>query len=187
MKTLIVNNAGVNIKDFVYPLSYKLESMNARYDVRHFSELPEIDKGNYDRVLLSASPMGDDIVEHHLPFYQWVRSYGKPIFGICAGHQVIGRLYGAELIRADEMEDGLGYIIVDRDDPIFNGYGKEIPVMQHHRDSITVPEDFLKLAHSSICENEVMRHKSLPIVTVQFHAEEMNMMMVENFYNFYKS
>lgn len=185
MRTLIVNNAERGIKDFTDPLAYKLDMMNARYDVRQYSDLPEIDLEKYDKFLLSASPMGDDILEHHLQFYQWVGSYGKPIFGICAGHQIIGRLYGADIIREDGMEDGLSYVTIDIDDPIFKDYGKEIPVIQHHRDSVTVPEDFLRLAHSSRCENQIMRHKTSPIVTVQFHAEDMNLLMIENFYEFY--
>lgn len=186
MKTLVVNNAERYMKDFTDPIVYKLNRMGASYDVIQWADLPFADMEDYERIILSASPMGNDIVENHLPAYEWIKPFEKPIFGICAGHQIMGKLYGADIIRGKEKEDGLGNIHIDIFDPIFNGYGYNIPVIQHHNDSITVPEDFEKIAHSERCNNQAMKHKTLPIVTVQFHAEELNQSMIENFCKFYR-
>ncbi len=186
MKTVVVNNAERGIKDFTSPIIRLLDRLCVDHDIAQYSDLHDMDiNGKYDRIILSASPMGDDIVDDHLPFYNWVESYGKPIFGICAGHQIIGKLYGSELRRGTESEDGMCQVrIDDLTDPIFSGYRNEFFVIQHHNDSISLPEDFRKLAHSEKCEVQVMRHKSKPIVTVQFHAEELNYRMIRNFYTY---
>ncbi len=50
--------------------------------------------------IMSGSPRGDDIVDHHLPYFQWLKTCDITIFGIYAGHHITGKLYGARLLRS---------------------------------------------------------------------------------------
>ena len=111
---------------------------------------------------------------------QWERMSEKPVLGICAGHHIVGYMYGSDLIRDSQREDGYYFVTIDTDDKLFDGYGKMLSVEQHHNESITLPQAFIKLAHSEGCDNQIMVHGKKPIYTVQFHAER-NPRLLRNF------
>jgi GMP synthase (glutamine-hydrolysing) len=185
VKPLIINNAEPSRTEFVVPIDKFLKnSLKLEPDIAEYSDINDINFGDYDGIILSASPRGDDIVEHHVSKYygkQWKMMSEKPILGICAGHHIVGHIYGSDLIRGLQSEDGEDfYVRVDKNDKLFDGYGKIIRVVQHHNDSITLPPGFIKLAHSEKCDNQIMKHGEKPIYTVQFHGEH-NYRILRNF------
>lgn len=181
MRILIVNNAEKEISRFTAPIEDILKRVDIECRTIQYSDLLKTDLDSYNAIILSASPHGDDIVEHHQKYYQWVKSSTVPVLGICAGHQIVGRLFRADLIRSKEKEIGSHYVEIHQQDPIFRGYEKRFLVEQAHNDSITLPEDFVLLAHSRKCRVQVMRHKSRLIFTTQFHAEISNKELIINF------
>jgi len=195
MKILIVNNAEPSNNDFVSPIENILHApsvdilleASVETETISYSNLVGQDLSPYSGVILSASPGGDDIVENHLRFYEWIKSYDKPILGICSGHQIIGRLYGSELIRETQQEIGDLEVYITKDDPIFDGLNKRFTVRQAHNDSITLPTDFALLASSDKCEVQVMKHKSKPIYTTQFHVEALNPEIILNYLDIVKN
>ena len=181
MRILIVNNAEKEISRFTAPIEDILKRVDIECRTIQYSDLLKTVLDSINGIILGASPHGNDIVEHHQKYYQWVKSAGIPILGICAGHQIIGRLFGADLIRGKEKEIGSHYVEIDQEAPIFRGYEKRFLVEQAHSDSITLPEDFMLLAHSQKCRVQVMRHKSRLLFTTQFHAEISNKELIINF------
>jgi GMP synthase (glutamine-hydrolysing) len=130
---------------------------------------------------MTGSPQGDDIVEHHSPYFQWIKSCEKPIFGICAGHHITGFLFGAEILKSEEPESGDFEVEIIKNDPLFTGSSSILKVKQMHNDSITLPADFELLATSKTCKNQIMKHKHKPIYTCQFHPEFYNHKLIHNF------
>jgi len=95
-----------------------------------------------------------------------------PILGICLGHQIIAKTFGAEIGRASFAEYAEGEIIVDYEDEILLGLAPRFTAWVSHKDEVkALPENFLKLAHSDKCEIEAMKHRSLPLFGLQFHPE----------------
>jgi len=180
-KILIINSAEKGITEFVEPIHSIVDSAGYTYDSIEYSDIPATDVSRYTGVVISGSPRGDDIVDHHLPFFKWIKDCKVPVFGFCAGHHITGVLYGASLIRDTEKEVGDFPIYIDRADPIFNGFSEPIIVRQNHHDSITLPETFVLLAHSDRCGVSMMRHPTFPIYTSQFHPEILNPPMILNF------
>jgi GMP synthase (glutamine-hydrolysing) len=180
-KILIVNSAEKGIAEFVEPIHSILDTSGHTYDSIEYSDLSITDVTRYFGVIISGSPRGDDIVDHHLPYFQWLKDCKVPVFGFCAGHHITGVLYGASLIRDIEKEVGDFPIYIDRTDPIFRGFQETITVRQNHHDSITLPEPFVLLAHSDRCSVSMMRHSTYPIYTSQFHPEILNPQMIVNF------
>ena len=182
-KILIVNNAERGITEFVKPLENILDEAAADSDVIEYEETlsTNTDLSQYDAIVLSGSPVGDDIVDLHLPYFQWIKTCDVPIFGICAGHHIIGKLYGSQLLRSIEVELGDYFVFIDEQDPVFNGYGDKFLARQSHYDSITLPENFILLAHSRSCKVSMMKHRSKTIYSTQFHPEILNKILVLNF------
>jgi GMP synthase (glutamine-hydrolysing) len=170
MKLLVINSAPYNEK-FVAPIIRCLTSAGIESGLVAYENIPA-DLSSYGGVIISASPRGDDIVETHIPYYQWIRNFSKPILGICHGHQVIGVIHGADLIRDTQSENGLYLVNKEEDSPLFTGLDTNFKVEQHHKDSITLPDKFRLLASSKKCRVQAMVHQAKPIYTIQFHAEK---------------
>ena len=178
MKILIINSAPYT-DEFVEPIVRTIIKAAVKSELVGYDNIPE-DLDCYGGVIISASPKGDDIIHAHLPYYQWIRSSLKPILGICHGHQFIGVLYGSDLIINKQSEDGEHLVSIEEDNPLFAGYERSFKVEQHHKDSITLPEEFRLLASSMRCRVQAMVHQVRPIYTVQFHAEN-NPRIILNF------
>ncbi len=99
---LIINSAEKGITEFVKPLEKIVREAGAASSVIEYEETFTTDMTSYDGIIMSGSPRGDDIVDHHLPYFQWIKTCDIPIFGICAGHHITGKLYGARLLRSVE-------------------------------------------------------------------------------------
>lgn len=180
-KILIVNNAEPGITEFASPIEKIISEMNSTSVFIEYAECLTFEFGEFDGAILSGSPQGDDIVEHHLPYFRWIQDFKKPLFGICAGHHITGFLYGSEILRSKESESGDFEAEIVNDDPIFRGLPKSFTVKQMHTDSVTVPNNFELLASSEICVNQLMKHIQKPLYTCQFHPEYYNHDMIRNF------
>jgi GMP synthase (glutamine-hydrolysing) len=178
---LIINSAEKGISEYTEPLRQIAEEAGSVAEVREYSEVTAADLSLYDGIMVSGSPRGNDIVDHHLPFFQWIKDCRVPILGICAGHHIVGKLYGSGLLRSVEKEVGDNVLFIRRDDPIFKGCPGQFLVRQNHHDSITLPEDFILLANSQGCRVAMMKHPARPIYTMQFHPEFMNKEILLNF------
>jgi GMP synthase (glutamine-hydrolysing) len=183
-KILLVNNAEPGITEFADPIKKIIIESGANFQLLEYKNALNFDFDEFDGAILTGSPQGDDIVKHHLPYFLWVKNFAKPIFGICAGHHVIGVMYGAKLLRSKEPESGDFKVEIVNQDPLLNNLPKSFTVRQMHNDSITLPHDFQLLASSKSCKNQLMKHQNKIIYTSQFHPEFYNRKLLENFIQF---
>ena len=180
-KILLVNNAEPGIIEFASPIEKIINETGYTSVFVEYADCLHMDFSGIDGAILTGSPQGDDIVEHHLPYFQWIKKFTKPVLGICAGHHVIGFMYGSTLLRSEEPESGDFEVEIIKQNPIFSGMESTIKVKQMHNDSITLPENFELLASSKTCYNQLMKHKKKPLYTCQFHPEFYNHDLIRNF------
>ncbi len=178
---LIVNNAERGIREFAEPIEKIIEGKGSTCVFIEYEDCLNADFKLYDGVVMTGSPQGDDIVEHHSPFFWWIKNCKVPVFGICAGHHITGYIYGAEILRSIESESGDFQVELLKEDPILKGISSTIKVRQMHNDSITLPKDFVLLGSSKNCKNQLMKHKQRPVYTAQFHPEYYNHDLIGNF------
>lgn len=180
-RIVIINNAEPEVIEFVTPLQKIVADAGMISETIDYAESPDYNFDSIDGIILSGSPQGDDIVEHHLPYFGWLQTIEKPVIGICAGHHITGFLYGSELLRSKEPESGKLPVEVVKNDPVFKSLPKQLIVKQMHNDSVTLPGDFDLLATSIVCKNQMMKHKARPLYTCQFHPEFYNKKIIRNF------
>jgi anthranilate synthase component 2 len=107
------------------------------------------------------------------------RFMGKlPILGVCLGHQSIGQATGGVIVRAKRLMHGKTDNIRHDGQGIFQGLPDPLTATRYHSLVIrpdTLSSDFVVSAWSDAPDGsqEIMaiRHKSLPVVGVQFHPE----------------
>lgn len=180
-KIVIVNSAEPGITEFIEPIEKIISASGSTSVFIEYTDCLDFNFEIYDGAIVSGSPQGDDIVEHHLPYFMWIKDFQKPVLGICAGHHVCGFMYGAALLRSEEPEAGNFEIEIVKPDPLLEGFPQSFTVKQMHNDSVTLPNGFELLASSKTCRNQLMKHKQKPLYTCQFHPEYYNHNLIRNF------
>lgn len=93
----------------------------------------------------------------------------KPIFGICLGHQILSIVFGAKTHKMPFGHHGANHPVRD----VLSGR-VEITSQNHSFavDPKTMPKD-VELTHVNLNDHTVegMRHRNLPVFSVQYHPE----------------
>lgn len=101
---------------------------------------------------------------------------GIPIVGICLGHQVIGEVFGADVIRAPQVMHGKTSAIYHTNNHLFQNLSQGFLATRYHSlivDEKTLPEELVKTAWTEGGEIMGISHRHLPIHGVQFHPESI--------------
>lgn len=98
-----------------------------------------------------------------------------PVLGVCLGHQCIGAVYGAEVVRAQVMHGKTSQVAHDGRG-VFAGLPDPLTAARYH--SLVVERDSVPpvLEVSAWTEDGVVmgvRHREYPVEGVQFHPESI--------------
>jgi para-aminobenzoate synthetase component 2 len=107
-----------------------------------------------------------------------IRHYaGKlPILGVCLGHQAIGQVFGATIVRAARVMHGKTSAITHNNQGVFHGLNNPLTVTRYHSlviDPPTLPACFEVTARSDSGEIMGIRHREWDLEGVQFHPESI--------------
>jgi len=107
-----------------------------------------------------------------------IREFGArvPILGVCLGHQSIGQAYGGRVVHAAHVMHGKTSMIHHDGHGLFEGLANPYQATRYHSLIIereTLPECLEVTAWTE--EGEIMgvRHRTFPVVGVQFHPESI--------------
>ena len=99
-----------------------------------------------------------------------------PTLGVCLGHQGIGHVFGARVVRAKKLMHGKTSVIDHDARGLYRGVASPIQVARYHS-LVVSPENFP--ACLEITARDAggvimgLRHREFPIEGVQFHPESM--------------
>lgn len=120
-------------------------------------------------VVLSPGPGDPKNLAHQVEQVRrlWDR---VPIFGICLGHQIIARAAGAETFKLPYGHRGSNHPVKDLET------GRVYVTTQNHGyavDEASLDSSELVVTHRNLNDGTVegLRHRRLPIVSVQYHPE----------------
>lgn len=120
--------------------------------------------------------------EAELALLDWFLSRGKPVLGICRGHQVANVWAGGDLIQdlGEQVPlhrgetDRVHRVSAGEDSLLHRLYGAQFFVnSSHHQGVGRLGRGLRVTARSEDGVIEAMEHDTLPLITVQFHPERM--------------
>jgi len=124
---------------------------------------------NPDGVFLSNGPGDPASMNREVEQIQELVKSTVPTFGICFGHQLLGRAFGGKTFKLVFGHRGGNQPVKD-----LQGGGVEITSHNHGFAVLadSLPAD-LEITHVNLNDRcvEGMRHKTLPIISVQYHPE----------------
>jgi carbamoyl-phosphate synthase small subunit len=122
-------------------------------------------------VVLSPGPGDPARLEGPVALAKALIDDGRPLLGICLGHQIVGRAAGAETRRLRFGHHGANHPVQDLD----SGY-VQVTAQNHEvqvvGDSLPSSSGF-RISQLNLNDHSVegLRHAELPIETVQYHPE----------------
>jgi GMP synthase-like glutamine amidotransferase len=163
--------------EFVLPIAHIVQNTNKPYTIRHYEDLPFQDSEKISCIILCGNALKDNRFLRNMGEFLWLREGLIPILGICAGMQVISKVWGGEIEKGAEI--GMTTVRAIEKDPLLEGK-EEFTAYELHNFSPLPPDSFQVLAISSQYP-QMIRHQSLPIYGVLFHPEVRNEWVVERF------
>ena len=163
---------------FVYNLVQYLGELGAdpiihRNDQLSVEEAIAIDA---DGVLLSPGPGRPEDAGIICEAVSAFAAQGTPVFGVCLGHQAIGHVYGAEVVRAPDLMHGKTSEISHDGGGVFAGLPSPLTATRYHSlvlDESSVPECLEITARTADGMIMGVRHRELDVEGVQFHPESI--------------
>ena len=127
----------------------------------------EILKYNPDGIFLSNGPGDPSAVTEGFETTKALLKSEKPIFGICMGHQILGRSLGAETFKLKFGHRGLNQPA---------GLTQRVEITSQNHGFAIDPDSLapeVEITHLNLNDRTVagLKHKTLPLFSVQYHPE----------------
>jgi anthranilate synthase/aminodeoxychorismate synthase-like glutamine amidotransferase len=179
-----------NYDSFTYNLVQYFGELKQEVIVKRNDQisLREIADLNPDYLVISPGPCTPN--EAGISLAAIERFAGQiPLLGVCLGHQSIGQVFGAQVVRADRVMHGKNSLINHDGKGVFSGLNNPLDVTRYHSLVIeprSLPACF-DISATVVASDEIMaiRHKTLPVEGVQFHPEsimsEQGLQLLNNF------
>jgi carbamoyl-phosphate synthase small subunit len=122
-----------------------------------------------DGVFLSNGPGDPASMNREVEEMKQLINSGKPVFGICFGHQLLGRAFGGETYKLRFGHRG-------GNQPVQETANGSVEITSHNHgfavDAKSLPAD-VEVTHLNLNDQcvEGMRHRHKPVFSVQYHPE----------------
>ena len=160
--------------EFVSPIEDIIRKSGKSYELIKIDEMEKIK--SRDQVIICGTGLLDD--EHLLEIqrFNWIKDLGVKVLGICAGSQIIGKVFGAEI--KEELEIGF---FKEEFNVEFLGILSEQEVyhLHHAYADFHELEDFEVYAGEKVAQ--AVKHKEKEIYGVLFHPEVRQKELVVEF------
>jgi len=156
--------------------------LNVDFDVIHFTEINKLKSymlSDFDKVILCGVALKDFEYMNYLEKFEWLIDFSGDVLGICAGAQIIGKLFGCDFVAGQEI--GLVDLKVLMEDSIFDEVDLS-EVYCLHSQSILLNSRFDVLAKTSnFSQVFKLKDDNRRVYGVLFHPEVRNKKIIENF------
>ena len=164
-----------NYDSFTWNLVHYLMELGAEVKVVRNDALTarEAIETNAQAFLLSPGPCTPNEAGISLDLVAACAQAGKPLLGVCLGHQSIGQHFGGQVVRGGLMHGKTSPVEHDGTG-LFQGLPSPFTATRYHSLIVTdIPEELV--VNATAADGSVMgfRHRELPIHSVQFHPESI--------------
>jgi anthranilate synthase/aminodeoxychorismate synthase-like glutamine amidotransferase len=166
-----------NYDSFTYNLVQYLGEMNQKVKVCRNDKIDvgQIKKIKPDYIVISPGPGSpkDAGISNKV-----IKEFAGqiPILGVCLGHQCIGEVFGARIVRAKNIMHGKTSEIYHNRKGLFKGIKSPFSATRYHSLIIkhnTLPASLKIIAKTKKNEIMAIKHKKYPLWGVQFHPESI--------------
>lgn len=129
-----------------------------------------------DGILISPGPGRPEGAGISLALVEACASAGRPLLGVCLGHQAICQAFGGTIVRAPQVVHGKTSRIDHDGRGVFASIPSPFTVARYHSLAVRAEDMPACLEVTARAEDgtvQGVRHRELPIEGVQFHPESI--------------
>ncbi len=165
-----------NYDSFVYNIAQYLGELGASVKVER-NDSPQLDDmmGEADGYVVSPGPGHPRDAKRSLEVIS-NDGFGRPLLGVCLGHQAIAFVHGGSIVRADKVIHGKVCPVVHTSDPLFDGVPENFSATRYHSLIVSdsgFPDSLEVLARSTTGEIMALKARDKDIYGLQFHPESV--------------
>jgi anthranilate synthase component 2 len=164
-----------NYDSFTWNLVHYLMELGAKVEVVRNDDISagQALSSGAQAFLISPGPKTPNEAGVSLDLVAACADAGKPLLGVCLGHQTIGQHFGGTVARGGLMHGKTSPVTHDNSG-LFAGLPSPFQATRYHSLIVeNVPSDLIVNATSDDGHVMGFRHASLPIHGVQFHPESI--------------
>ena len=164
-----------NYDSFTWNLVHYLMELGAQVDVVRNDEISagQALSSGAQAFLISPGPKTPNEAGVSLDLVAACADAGKPLLGVCLGHQTIGQHFGGTVARGGLMHGKTSPVTHDNSG-LFAGLPSPFQATRYHSLIVeNVPSSLVVNATSDDGHVMGFRHATLPIHSVQFHPESI--------------
>ncbi len=167
-----------NYDSFTWNLVHYLQELGATIEVVRNDAIGvgQAMTSGAEAFLISPGPCTPNEAGISLDLVKACAEAGKPLLGVCLGHQSIGQSFGGTVARARQLMHGKTSSVTHDGTGLFEGLPSPFTATRYHSlivEEGDLPADLLVNARSEDGTIMGFRHKTLPIHGVQFHPESI--------------
>lgn len=166
-----------NYDSFTYNLVQYLGDLDVAVEVHRNDKITvdEVLALKPKGLMISPGPSDPDHAGICLDLVRAADGHNLPLFGVCLGHQTIGQVFGANIVKTAPMH-GKVSAIAHECKSVFAGLPSPLEVTRYH--SLTIAPDSMPGALEITAQTDDgvimgVAHKTKPIHGVQFHPESI--------------
>lgn len=163
-----------NVDSFTFTLVDYCRQLGAEVSVVRSTGLTVAEALAHDGpLLLSPGPGSPEEAGISVPLAAACMEAGKPLLGVCLGHQAIGLAAGARIIRSEPVHGKTDHIRHDGSG-LFTGLPSPLTMTRYHSLAVEdLPASLRAVAHGSDGTLQALAHVSAPVHGIQFHPESI--------------
>ena len=167
-----------NYDSFTWNIVHYLRELGAAVEVRRNDEITVADAiaSGAAGFLISPGPGRPEDAGISLALVGACADEGRPLLGVCLGHQAIGLHFGARIVAAARLMHGKTCSVEHDGSGVFHGVPSPFTATRYHSLAVEAAGLPSPLAINATAADETvqgLRHRELPIHGVQFHPESV--------------
>ena len=155
---------------YAHLIANRIRRLRVHAEIRS-PETAVADLQDADGLILSGGPAS--VYDPEAPAYNpEILAMGKPMLGLCYGHQLLCHRLGGQVERGTTHEFGAAYLQVHKAEGVLGGLDARERVWMSHRDHVAaLPPGFAVLGATEDCPVAAMGDAERKIYGLQFHPE----------------
>ena len=177
-KILIVNlcKEKLHYFEFVKPVEDILKKESIEYETTS-KKLDGRELKRYNKIIICGTSLQDNEYLDNIEDFEWIKNYKGKILGICAGMQIICKLFGCKLKKNTDI--GMKMISIKRDFLGIQGWNEVYELHNYEIvEDYNIERKFVIFSQGSI---DVIKHREKDIYGVLFHPEARQKEIIKNF------